>query len=259
MKKVLTGLVCLTVGCAVWSLEPAGTEKTQTIYQPGRLSNSHWKTAGLYYTKFNGHVITGIGNATIVYGGKQKQYDMARDPEYRKEETPAGTRIKYKQVIRNKKTGTAAAEGEITILLTPSAITVTSSFTMQEEMEFNRYMLILLGTNISYLNTSKMIGYGVECISPDKKKNKTGMIPEKFTISPSWPLRGIYSQIRLSGEKDSIIYTAGQNALVHIGAAYNNALEIYSCLDPKNPDKRPIILKKGEKYEWTSTVQFENN
>lgn len=256
MKKVLTGLVCLTIGCAVWSLEPAGTEKNQMIYQPGGLSNSYWKTAGLYYTKFNGHVITGIGNATIVYGGKQ--YDMIKEPEYRKEETPEGTRIKYKQVIRNKKTG-AAAEGEITILLAPSVITVTSSFTMQEDMEFHRHMSVLLGTNISYLNTSKMIGYGVECILPDKKKNKTGMIPEKFTISPAWPLRGAYSLIRLSGEKDAIIYTAGQNALVQIGAAYNNTLEIYSCLDPKNPDKRPIILKKGEKYEWTSTVQFENN
>lgn len=233
-----------------------GTESTtnQKIYQIGGLANTYWKTAGVYYTKFNGKTISAIANTTIT-----GQFASDKNPQYTKEETADGTKIVMKRRILNRKTKTPVADETVTVLLAPAKITVTTSAEMLENVDFNRYSSTLFATSISYLNTSKMTGYGMEAILPDGKNNKTAMIPEKFKKDSFRLYAGVYSMVRFAGEKDSIVYTAGTNAVIWVSAAYNNTLEIYSGLDPKNPDRRPVVLKKGQTYEWSSSVQFVNN
>ena len=253
-RKHLVGIgILMLIGLVVPGFAQTGKRETK-IYQVGGLANSYWKTAGVYNSKFNGKVISAIANTTIT-----GQFASGRNPEYTKEETAAGTKIVTKRRILNRKTKAPVADETVTVLLAPSKITVTTSAKMLENVEFNRYSSALFATNLSYLNTSKLNGYGMEAILPDGKNNKTAMIPEKFKKDSFRLYAGVYSMVRFAGENDSIVYSASSNALIWVSAAYNNTIEIYSALDPKNPDRRPIVLKKGQTYEWSSSVQFINN
>lgn len=224
------------------------------VYTFKSLQNPKIKNTALYDVRFKKHFFPLIGNITISFGVTHRS---GKTETYTERETPSGTEVKYEREICNSKTNEVVAKEEITLLLAYDTITLSNKVTMLKDMKCRQHVSVLLGTTLCYLNTHSLIGAGV--MGERDGKIMTGMIPKTFNIKPQWHMTGWYKMYRICGKNETLIFKAGQNAQIWITGAHNNSMEIYSALDAKNPHNRPMTLKKGEVFEWTSSFTMESN